>query len=256
MACTRHIITIRNLRNESELSMASPPFKSLKCNCHVRLVVFSFKRCTIEPKNSVCLKHLTRMEVFTLQKKFLILSGYARSDTITRARGFVQFLGFFVLIVNLIFESYFVYVNHKDILVSAECFGPLSTEMITIVKMIIVFISKKKFYYLIDEIQKMTIEASEDDKSVLKKANKWDQTIASTLLTTASISAVCLSCGPMILNLINMALFGDEYIREIPIKVEFPFEWRKISPAFELVAASMDYSCYITVMFIVSFPDN
>lgn len=55
-------------------------------------------------------------------------------------------------------EFFFIALNVKDILSSAEAFGPFSTEIISLTKYLTFFIWKDKFYSLINQIRDLSAQ--------------------------------------------------------------------------------------------------
>lgn len=67
----------------------------------------------------------------------------------------VQLCLTFILMFCTTSEIMFIVKNRRNVLASAEAFGPLATAIIGLVKIITFYVSLKKFYVFIEKIQKM-----------------------------------------------------------------------------------------------------
>lgn len=97
---------------------------------------------------------------FVIQKKCLQLIGLQRDEltNFPKIFNFVQLLNISSMIFCVQSEIFFISVNFSNILATAEALTPISLEIITITKIITFWVSKQKFYQLMDRIKKLSDE--------------------------------------------------------------------------------------------------
>lgn len=95
---------------------------------------------------------------FATQVKCFHLIGQHRSDLMIHPNiwRYFNFFGFLSILVSVLSETYFIVENHRNVLASAESFGTLSTEIITLTKLITFIASKEKFYRMIEKLGEIT----------------------------------------------------------------------------------------------------
>lgn len=183
-------------------------------------------------------------KLFSLQVKCLNAIGFnrKRSKQFPIIFQFLHAINVSFVVFAVLTEFTFVCINFNDVLVSAEAFGPLSTEIITIAKLLTFMIYEKDFYKLMDKIQTL----SRDTKTI-HIANKLDQTVTLTYLCSGIFTGVVLCFARLTVDLIGAWFYELELKREMPVKSVLPFDVTS-SPAYEITYLLYCCATYVTVI--------
>lgn len=152
----------------------------------------------------------------------------------------------FVIFLVIIVEAFFIATHLDDLLASAECFGPLSIEIITLSKFVTFFIYENKFYQLMDKVGTLSNQLTLNELFVIEKVSKLEKRFTLVYLVSAIVTGVTLCVAPILASVINHA----ESI-ELPVKAVFPYNTTN-SPAFELTFTILSFATYVTVFTCVS----
>lgn len=192
--------------------------------------------------------------LFSIQVKCFHLIGFHRAEFTKHAKLFhvLQISCIICISLCLMSEIYFVVENILDVMASAESFGTLSTEIITLSKVITFYIWKENFYQLMDEIKFLSKHSDSVKVLSLKRLNQFDKGVTLTYLTSGMLTGLGYCITPIIINLVNIFKMNHETNVNLPMKAAFPYDV-SISPAYELTYATFCCATYVTIFASVGF---
>lgn len=215
---------------------------------------------------SSCLEQLNKSEIifkmdgeqFSVQVMCYRLLGFPRARDIKFAKIYMilHSIRTFVAIFGIIFEVNFVVENFQDVLPAAECFAPLSTQIITFVKLATLTLLKENLYEMMDQIKALRNDISIGDSLNLKRVNQFDKNVAAIYLASTVFTGSFMCIAPISTDLINYWIYGIEFSRELPTKFAIFFIDVTLSPAYELSYLTLCVATYITVLTCVRNGDN
>lgn len=192
---------------------------------------------------------------FWIPSKCFQMIGYHR-DGANKNPGFyriIQVWGIVCIIICLSAELFFIKLNIDNVLSVAEGFAPLSTGIISFTKNVTFFVWKDKFYKLMERIKDLSAENNAADVLILKRVNNFDRTVGMAYLISGSLAVVGYCSKPIVLNIVNMVIFGAEFDYGImPFKSAYPYDITKF-PAYELSYAIQCWATFNSFLICVSF---
>lgn len=192
--------------------------------------------------------------LFSIQVKCFHLIGFYRNDLIRHQRLFhaIQILSVICIAFCLLSEIYFVVENFQDVIASAESFGTLSTEVITLTKLITFYFCKEKFYQLMDQIAALSEQSTRVNSEALKAVNEFDKRVSLTYLCSGICTGLGYCITPIVISLVSIFTMNHEVKASLPMKAAFPYDV-SATPAYELTYAVLCCGTFITIFISVRF---
>lgn len=192
--------------------------------------------------------------LFSIQVKCFHIIGFYRAKSTKREKLFraLQVSGIVCIALCLASEIYFLVENFTDVMASAEAFGTLSTEIITLSKIITFYFWKEKFYQLMDEIKTLSEQSDNVNSQTLKRLNQFDKGVTLTYLSSGICTGFGYCITPIAINLVNVFKMKQVTNFTLPMKAAFPYDI-SATPAYELTYAAFCWATFITIFISVSF---
>lgn len=186
--------------------------------------------------------------MFEFQLKCFLMIGFNREASIKYSKVQQKLRGTIALIIcaAIIAEASFIATNLDDLLASAECFGPLSIEIITLSKLFTFIVYEQKFYQLMDQVEALANQLTAEELIIIESTSKLEKRFTIVYLVSGIVTGVTLCVAPIIVSVIN-----NEPMVELPVKAVFPFNASE-SPAYELTFIVLSFATYASVFICVS----
>lgn len=197
--------------------------------------------------------------LFTIQTKCLHLVGLYRENLIKRPKLLIALyvLIYMIMVSCVIAEGYFIVQNHKDILSSSEAFSPLSTIIITLIKLSTFLLWRENFYELMDEFKQLAADVQASDSMQLMKVNHIDRNLTLIYLASSLFVGIVQNSATAVGDILNV-MRGDPAEREMPWKSDFTiFGYNpKNTPGYEASYLDLVAVTYFTILIFVSLLDS
>lgn len=192
---------------------------------------------------------------FSVQLMCLRLINFPKFEEKSLKYYFIRVLQTLTVLSGLFWKTHFVFENYQNIIASAECAAPLTTQIIVFAKLVTIMAVKEKLYSLIDRIKDLENDLNEDELRILEKVSIFEKRVLSICLMSAVLSATLFCVAPITADMIKFYVLGGEYSYAMPSKSAFFYDITK-SPAYEITYVAYCFAAYITVNTSVSSNDS
>jgi 7tm Odorant receptor len=190
--------------------------------------------------------------VFAYQRKFLRVVGLDRDEKLSRP-GLFKLLQVFnaSTVVFVIFGGCcYISKNPKDLMVSAEAFGPVAISIITLSKILSIIAFKQQIFEFMDAVDSLSTNLKPSDVGRIHRGNRFVKIICVACLSLSSVTCFFYWITPIIVNIKKLRK-GQKMVYDLPFKSAYPFNI-ETHPLYELIFLTFCWSSFYMLLTTVS----